>query len=75
MTSLSRLRAFSGARRAAVAVIVVTAAAGVLRLASLWHGGLPPRLSDDAFWRLVSELSEPGGSFMVSRLRCSAKAS
>src|SRR5213594_242144 len=24
---------------------------------------LPPRLADDAFWRLVADLSEPGGYF------------
>ena len=25
---------------------------------------LPPRLSDNAFWKLVTDFSEPGGSFL-----------
>jgi hypothetical protein len=64
MNSVSSPRAFSRARLGVAAAIVVAAAAGVMRLASLWHGGLPSHLSDEAFWHLTSELSEPGGSFM-----------
>jgi hypothetical protein len=45
----------------------VAATVGVLRFVPLSRdggGSLPPRLSDAAFWGLVSELSEPGGSFI-----------
>ena len=54
-------------RHAVAAAIVVAATAGLLRLVPMWRdgsGSLPSRLSDAAFWRLVSELSEPGGSFI-----------
>src|SRR5262245_27246167 len=66
MSSLSSRRAFSRVRHGVVAAIVAVAAVGVLRLASQWRdaGSLPSRLSDTAFWRVVSELSEPGASFM-----------
>jgi hypothetical protein len=44
----------------------VAAAVGLLRLVPAWRDGssLPSRLSDAEFWRLVSELSEPGGAFV-----------
>jgi hypothetical protein len=45
----------------------VAAAVLVLRLVPVWRdgsGSLPSQISDGAFWRLVSELSEPGGSFI-----------
>jgi hypothetical protein len=67
MSSLSLPRASFRPRHAVVATIVVAAAVGVLRLVPMWRdgsGSLPPRLSDAAFWALVSELSEPGGSFV-----------
>jgi len=66
MSSGSPRRAFSRARHGVVAAIVAVAAVGVLRLASQWHdsGNLPSRLSDSAFWQIVSDLSEPGASFM-----------
>jgi hypothetical protein len=67
MSLLSRLVASVRPRQAVVAAIVVAATVGVLRLVPMWRdasGSLPPRLSDAAFWSLVSELSEPGGSFM-----------
>jgi hypothetical protein len=50
-----------------VAAFVVAAAVLVWRLVPAWRDGsasLPSQLSDAAFWGLVSELSEPGGSFM-----------
>jgi len=67
MSLLSRRRAFSRARHGVVAAAIVAAAVvGVLRLAPQWRetGSLPSRLSDAAFWHVVSELSEPGASFM-----------
>ena len=67
MSSLSLPGASFRPRHAVVATIVVAAAVGVLRLVPMWRdgsGSLPPRLSDAAFWALVSELSEPGGSFV-----------
>jgi hypothetical protein len=67
MSLLSPRRAFSRARHGVVAAAVVAAAVvGVLRLAPQWRetGNLPSRLSDAAFWHVVSELSEPGASFM-----------
>jgi hypothetical protein len=48
----------------------LTAAAGiVLAAACAWRapaGTLPAQLSDDAFWRLAAELSEPAGTFTHS---------
>src|SRR4029453_2395578 len=67
MSSWSRLGASFRPRHAVVAAIVVAATVGVLRLVPMWRdgsGSLPPRPSHAAFWSLVSELSEPGGSFM-----------
>jgi hypothetical protein len=67
MSLLSPRRAFSRARHGVVAAAIVAAAVvGVLRLAPQWRetGNLPSRLSHAAFWHVVSELSEPGASFM-----------
>src|SRR5262245_8924996 len=66
MSSWSRRGSFRR-RHAVAAAIVVAATVGLLRLVPMWRdgrSGLPPRLSDAAFWGLMSELSEPGGAFM-----------
>jgi hypothetical protein len=55
-------------RRGVAAALVVTVALGVLRVVPAVRGRiepLPARLADDVFWRLVSDLSEPGGSFIA----------
>jgi hypothetical protein len=60
----------SAPRRYAVALaaaLVVAAALAVLLVAPGVRdrtSHLPPRLSDTAFWHLVADLSEPGGSFI-----------
>ncbi len=49
------------------AALAVSVAFGVLRIVPGVRGRiehLPPRLSDAQFWQLVSDLSEPGGSFI-----------
>jgi hypothetical protein len=63
---LSRQRASRG-RLAVASAITLTAALAVLRVAGplgRWTDRLPPRLSDAAFWQLVTDLSEPAGAFM-----------
>jgi hypothetical protein len=47
-------------RASLAATLAVVAAASPATLASQ---GLPARLSDSAFWKLVTEVSEPGGYF------------
>src|SRR5262245_2064707 len=67
MTAAERnpLRARLRRRHAVLALIVATAAAATVYLTRREAAGsLPPRLTNAAFWQLVSELSEPGGSFM-----------
>jgi hypothetical protein len=54
-------------RRVVAALLVVPLAVGVLRVVPGVRGRvehLPTRLSDTAYWQLVSALSEPGGSFI-----------
>ena len=62
-------------RAAAIAVLLVFAASLAMRppaVAALTAGrqatvsSLPDRLSDAEFWSLVSNVSEPGGSFRIS---------
>ena len=53
-------------RRLSVAVVVIAAA--VATRAPQATGGLPSHLSDQEFWSLVTELSEPGGSFRSENL-------
>src|SRR5215213_4569606 len=50
-------------RAAALCAIVAAGASCAWRAQS---GTLPERLSDDAFWRLSTALSEPAGSFTHS---------
>ncbi|NQW03331.1 MAG: hypothetical protein HQ485_04830 [Acidobacteria bacterium] len=56
--------------RQAVAGLVVVCVAwlAVAPHASTPAHSIPPRLSDQAFWRLVSETSEPGGYFSSDNL-------
>jgi len=57
-------------RHVAVAALILAAALSVLRVAPgvrVRTEHLPARLSDTAFWHLVSDLSEPGGSFIRRR--------
>src|SRR5438552_12692542 len=55
-------------KRLVAAVLVACAAAGgVLRFRPRWRGRveqLPVLLTDARFWQLVTNLSEPGGSFI-----------
>jgi hypothetical protein len=54
-------------RHVAVAAFFLAAVLGALRVAPGLRGRtehLPSRLTDAAFWSLVSDLSEPGGSFI-----------
>lgn len=65
----STRRVLGAASLVAVATFVVaggSAAQGAAprnEPASARGTGIPPRLSDSTFWRLISEFSEPGGSF------------
>jgi len=57
---------YSAAMRLSGAVLVVCVA-GALYVSvgrHAWREELPARLSDEAFWQLVTDLSEPGGSFI-----------
>ena len=63
---LSRQRD-SRRRLTLASAITLTAALAVLRVAGplgRCADRLPPRLSDAAFWQLVTDLSEPAGAFM-----------
>jgi hypothetical protein len=54
-------------RRIVAAALAMSIALGVLRIVPGVRGRfehLPPSLSDAQFWQLVSDLSEPGGSFI-----------
>jgi hypothetical protein len=54
-------------RLALAAAITLAVALAALRVAGplgRWADRLPPRLSDAAFWQLVTDLSEPAGAFM-----------
>lgn len=59
-------------RRPHIAVAAALAAAVAFAIVSAvpWlrdsTAHLPPRLTDSAFWQLVNELSEPGGTFLAS---------
>ena len=48
----------------AVLVVCVAGALYVSVGRHAWREELPTRLSDEAFWQLVTDLSEPGGSFI-----------
>jgi len=50
-------------RAVALAAAVVTSA--VLTAAAL-PAALPDRLSDDEFWKTISDISEPGGYFRIT---------
>src|SRR5512143_4109512 len=50
--------------RAALAIVALAACVTTLTAA----GTLPSRLSDRDFWTLVTDLSEPGGSFRSDNL-------
>ena len=54
-------------RNALVAGFVLAASLGVLRCAAapqvVVPDNLPAQIGDDAFWRMVSDFSEPGGYF------------
>src|SRR5580692_6052757 len=47
-----------------VIVLVLLLTAGVARSAE----ELPARLSDETFWKMVTDYSEPGGSFLSDNL-------
>jgi hypothetical protein len=60
-------------RRRTVLVVTLTllACLGVARVTPLQHPGardLPPQISDQAFWRMISEFSEPNGYFRSDNL-------
>jgi hypothetical protein len=50
-------------RRDAVAAVVVTLLGGALALAQAPGASRLPALADSEFWRLIQEVSEPGGGF------------
>jgi len=53
-------------RRSVIAILALTAIVSTWPLAPSVRGAapeLPSRLSDKAFWQLITDLSEPGGSF------------
>lgn len=60
MPMLIRRRRVLVARLALSATVATLGAAPQARVAAQ---GLPARISDDAFWRMVTEFSEPGGFF------------
>jgi hypothetical protein len=65
--SMTRLPDAVQRRHVVSAALILAAALGLLRIAPGLGGRaghLPTRLSDTAFWQLVSDLSEPGGSFI-----------
>jgi hypothetical protein len=55
-------------RRVCLAVVVAVAAAICARVPARAAGIVPARLTDQEFWSLVTELSEPGGSFRSENL-------
>src|SRR5712691_483362 len=61
-------------RRFVIAVVIAAGAAGVcwrgpqLVLQSAAARGLPARLTDQEFWKLIDDLSEPSGSSRTSNL-------
>lgn len=55
--------------RAGVVVLVAAMAAAIcLRAPAIAAGAVPAHLTDQEFWSLVTELSEPGGSFRSENL-------
>jgi len=55
--------------RAGVVVIVAAVAAAIcLRVPATATGALPAHLTDQEFWSLVTEVSEPGGTFRSENL-------
>src|SRR5262245_8998623 len=63
-----KLRAMSGMRRGGVVAVAICAATLCLHIAASATGAVPTHLTDQEFWSLVSELSEPGGSFRSENL-------
>ena len=55
-------------RRVCLALIVAAAAAIFARVPARAVGIVPARLTDQEFWSLVTDLSEPGGSFRSENL-------
>src|SRR5438105_10697241 len=62
-----KLRAMLTGRRLARAAFAALALAACVSTAAA-TGALPARLTDQEFWTLVSDLSEPGGSFRSDNL-------
>src|SRR6266576_3626051 len=62
-----KLRAMLTGRRLALAALAALALAACVSTAAA-TGVLPARLTDHEFWTLVSDLSEPGGSFRSDNL-------
>ena len=58
----------SGMRRGSVVAVAICAATLCLHIAASATGAVPSHLTDQEFWSLVSELSEPGGSFRSENL-------
>ena len=58
----------SGVKRACVVAVAACAAALCLHAATSAIGVVPSHLTDQEFWTLVTELSEPGGSFRSENL-------
>ncbi len=55
-------------RRLGVAVVLAVAAALCAHVVSAAAGAIPAHLDDREFWTLVTDLSEPGGSFRSENL-------
>jgi hypothetical protein len=56
-------------RFAAIVVVGAFCATHLERTAAAWHAAdLPSRLTDQEFWRLTEEISEPGGFFQSDNL-------
>jgi len=55
-------------RRGVIAAIAFALAAGASGFGQTPHDTLPVRLSDQAFWKLLTDLSEPNGTFRSDNL-------
>src|SRR3954470_5655505 len=49
-------------------ILLVAAAVGVSRMALRAAGSLPAQLSDQEFWKLTEDISEPNGFFQSDNL-------
>ena len=58
-------RAWHLTKPLSVAILIGCGAHGAGVARSQPHGALPERLSDRAFWQLVTDISEPGGYFRI----------